>query len=452
MSNIIAVKDKDIEQLLCYLCGQESKSAAILRTHKSEAHDGPRNREQPFPLSCPTCELMIEDTAALSSHAWKCVFWPEDPKCQQESLHEFQARLLENTKHMATARYAQDLFEPAELTLEGGDKMYGLLLTGCAKHLGDGAIAFVRPLKHRLDDEIEDVDLKLALRSHSYCSLVDVEKYRPLEDGDPICTMRFLGQGKQLARQLAGLVIQSGDEVLLCLKVEVYGRCKSEDPHSLDLALPDDKSFKVLNQLHDNTHKIMIGTVRWNALVTMAVVVTSGKVIVGPHNTVFHPHPESHVWLLKDGDKDLSNNVERETRSKFHRDESYELFAAAHPRFLYYRTIPVTLKTLWEFKSTISKSDVRKQLEKASEVKSTRADKDTTGIVGNINRLVDVMKDEETRPVSEMVSNQLRELAGRLQGEITDLNKTTTTDEVVIVIEKLIKGKQKKSPQHVRNQ
>ncbi|KAG0342374.1 hypothetical protein BG005_002735 [Podila minutissima] len=374
---------------------------------------------------------------------------------------------------MATARYAQDLFEPAELTLEGGDKMYGLLLTGGARHLGDGAIAFVRPLKHRLDNEIEDVDLKLALRSHSYCSLVDVEKYRPLEDGDPICTMRFSEQGKQLARQLAGLVIQSGDEVLLCLKVEVYGRCKSEDPHSLDLALPDDKSFKVFNQLLDNTHKIMIGTVRWNALVTMAVVVTSGKVVVGPHNTVFHPHPESHVWLLKDGDKDLSNNVERETRSKFHRDESYELFAAAHPRFLYYRTIPVTLKTLWEFKSKgkwsgikvtsfifqqlythgkISKSDVRKRLEKASEVKSTRAEKEATGIVGNINRLVEVMEDEETWPVSEMVSDQLRELAGRLQGEITDLNKTTTTDEVVKVIEKLIKGKQKKSPQHVRNQ
>ncbi|KAF9368781.1 hypothetical protein CPB97_004254, partial [Podila verticillata] len=261
---------------------------------------------------------------------------------------------------------------------------------------------------HRLDDEIEDTDLKLALRSHTYCSLVDVEKYRALEDDDPICTMWFSEHSKQLARTLARLLIQSGDEVLLCLKVEVYGRCKSEDPHSLDLALPDDKSFKVVNQLHDGTHKVMIGTVRWNALVTMAAVVTSGKVVVGPHNTVFHPHAVSHVWLLKDGDKDLSNNVERETRSKFHQDESYELFAAAHPWFLHYRTMPVTLKTLWEFKSSgkwsgiklaafafqqlythgkILKSDVRKWLEEVQRVEKTQAETDATGIVGNLNRL-----------------------------------------------------------------
>ena len=64
----------------------------------------------------------------------------------------------------------------------------------------------------------------------------------------------------------------------------------------------------------------MIGMVRWNALVTMAVAVMSGKVVIGPHNTVFHPHAASHIWLLKDGDKDLSNNVEREIRSKFDQD------------------------------------------------------------------------------------------------------------------------------------
>ncbi|KAF9090664.1 hypothetical protein BGX27_002201 [Mortierella sp. AM989] len=481
MPNQDALKEKDVEKHTCYLCRQESKSKAVLRTHESESHDGPRRRIHPlrcqwwpkdfqtrkglakhllscpgikelsFSLLCPTCRLMIADVDALSSHTWQCVFWPEDVKSQQEGLREFEAQLIENTRHMATARYAQDLFEPVELRLEGGDKVFGMLLTGGAKRLGDGAMAHVRPLKNRLDDEIEDVELRLALRSRAYCSLVDVEKYRALEDDDPIFTMRFSEHSKQLARKLVKLLIQSGDEVLLCLKAEVYGRYKSEDPHSLDIALPDDKSFKVANQLRDGIHK--------NALVT------SGKVVVGPHNIVFHPHAASHVWLLKDGDKDLSNNVERETRSKFHQDKSYELFAGVHPRFLHYRTIPVTLKTLWEFKSNgkwsgiklasfvfqqlyshgkIMKSDVRKWLEEVRRVGKARAETDATEIVGHLDRLVEVMKDEETRPVSEMVSKQLRELAGRLQGDITAINKTTTTVEVVKVIEGLIKGKKNK--------
>ncbi|KAF9921645.1 hypothetical protein BGZ65_010192, partial [Modicella reniformis] len=61
------------------------------------------------------------------------------------------------------ARYAKDLFEPVELRLEGGDNMNGLLLTGGAKRLGVGAMTHVRPLNHRLDEEVEDVELNLAL-------------------------------------------------------------------------------------------------------------------------------------------------------------------------------------------------------------------------------------------------------------------------------------------------
>ncbi|KAF9924385.1 hypothetical protein BGZ67_009325 [Mortierella alpina] len=434
------------------------KSAAGLRVHKTEAHDGPRRRIHPlrclwcpkdfqsrkglerhllscggvkklsFPQACPSCELALLNPEALSNHSLKCHLWPEDVKSQEEGL-------------------------------EGGEKMFGLLLAGGAKRLGDGSVAYVRPLKHRLDDEIEDLELKIALKAHAFSLLVDVENYEPLGEDDPLCFMPFSEHNKLLSRKLVGLLIQSGDAVLLCLKVEVYGRSKSEDPHALDLALPDGISpFKVVNQLHESTSKVMGGTVRWNALVTMAVVVTNGKVVVGPHNTEFHPHPASHVWLRKDGGKDMFNNVERQTRSKFHKTTSFELLAAAHPRFLRHCTLPVTLKTLWEFKATlawsgikvasfvfhqlftcgkISKSDVTENLQKL------KADKDT-GIIGNLNQLVEAMQDEETSPVSEPVSKQLMELAGRLQGDVTEINKTTITDGVVKVIEGMIQGKQNK--------
>ncbi|KAF9940287.1 hypothetical protein BGZ65_007543 [Modicella reniformis] len=42
------------------------------------------------------------------------------------------------------------------------------------------------------------------------------------------------------------------------------------------------------------------------------------------------------------------------------------------------------------------------------------AKKDTDGIAGNLNRLVEVMKNVETRPLSEMVNKQLTELTAKL--------------------------------------
>ncbi|KAF9952959.1 hypothetical protein BGZ72_005802 [Mortierella alpina] len=159
-----------------------------------------------------------------------------------------------------------------------------------------------------MDDEIEDLELKIALKAHAFSSLVNVESYEPLEEDDPLCCMPFSEHNKLLARKLMGLLIQSGDAVLLCLKVEV------------------------VSQLHESTSKVKVGTVRWNALVTMAVVVTNGKLVVGPHNTEFHPHPASHVWLRKDGGKDMFNNVERQT---------------------------LTLKSLWEFKATLAWSGIK---------------------------------------------------------------------------------------------
>ncbi|KAF9970098.1 hypothetical protein BGZ75_002444, partial [Mortierella antarctica] len=117
-----------------------------------------------------------------------------------------------------------------------------------------------------------------------------------------------------------------------------------------------------------------------------------------------------------DGNKDFFNNVERQTRSKFHKEISFELLAA---RFLRFCTLPVTLKTLWEFKASLAwsgikiasfvfhqlftcgkivKSDVKGNLQKVKAEKS-QAEKDS-GIIGNVNRLMEAMEDEETLPVS----------------------------------------------------
>ncbi|KAF8925784.1 hypothetical protein BGZ47_003071, partial [Haplosporangium gracile] len=386
-----------------------------------------------FPLSCSVCEVEIASAKVLSSHVIVCKSWP----VEEDDFDKIDVQLIKDTGHPATARFVVDIFEQAEITLPGGEKVYAHLPLGSSKRMGDGMEAYIRPLKRRSDKVITDSKLELALRSHAYCSLVDIENYRSLGDNDPICTVRFSDQGKALSRSLANLLIQSGDEILLCLKVEVYGRRESEDAHNVPrLGEPDgSKSFKVTNQRHDNTQMIIIGTVRWNALVTMAVIVTNGKVIVGPHNPSFHPHAASHVWLLKNGNEDLNNNVERHTRSKFDQQSSYELFAAVHPRFLGHRTMPVTLSTLWEFKAKgkakpwsgiklasfvfhqllnlgkMSKSDLALQMDKLQVPENSSTEMAPDGIVANLKRLLEAMSDEETKPVSLKVSSELRQLA-----------------------------------------
>ncbi|KAK5797117.1 hypothetical protein F5H01DRAFT_359200 [Linnemannia elongata] len=359
---------------------------------------------------------------------------------------------------MATAHFSKDIFEAVELRLSGGDKMFGFVLPGGSERLGQGSEAFVRPLKRRRDDEkIVDEDLKLMLKTHAFCSLVDVDTYSLLEDGDPLCCMPFLTHGKELARRLVGILIQSGVDILLCLKVEVYGRRKSEDPHASDLAMPDARPFKVVNEEHDSARQVMIGTVRWNALITLAVVVTTGQIVVGPHNPSFHPHTASHVWMLMDGKKDMFNNIERQTRSKFDRVETYQSFAAAHPRFLGHRTLPVTLSTLWDFKSSgrwsgikvaaflfhqvyvrgkVSKADVEKRLGMC------RAEKDDSVLSAILQQLVEDMEPEERRPVSEKVNKNLTTLAGRISGNMSVINKGTVATEVEMLIKNIIKGRQ----------
>ncbi|KAF8936020.1 hypothetical protein BGZ47_009704 [Haplosporangium gracile] len=268
-----------------------------------------------FPMSCSVCEMNIASAKTLSSHILDCKSWPEE----EEDFDELDAQLIKNTGHPATTRFVNDIFDQAVITLPGGEKVFAYLPAGSSKQLGDGSEAYVRPLKRRSDKDITDSKLELVLRSHAYCSLVNIDDYRALGDKDQIWTMRFWGHGKELSRSLASLLIQSGDEVLLCLKVEVYGRRESEDAHNIPRLgdLDSIRHFKVANLTNDNKQMIIIGTIAWNALVTMAVVLTSGKVIVGLHNPWFHPHAASHLWILKNGDEDLNNNLERHTRSKF---------------------------------------------------------------------------------------------------------------------------------------
>ncbi|ORZ26415.1 hypothetical protein BCR41DRAFT_348255 [Lobosporangium transversale] len=258
--------------------------------------------------------------------------------------------------------------------------------------------------------------------------------------------MPFGSNGKSLARTLAGLLIQSGDAVLLALKVEVYGRLPSQDAQGQDVALPGRNPFSVVNSRHDNADKVMIGTLGWNALVTLAVILTNGKVVVGPHNPDFYPHRSSHVWVRKNGSEDSFNNLERQTRSKFHVQSTFETYAAACVEFNFYKTMPATLKTLWEYKINGVWSGVKAaafvfyQLYTNHKLVKTEVERCVADafahndrgceILDAVNRMLAVMVDEEKVPVSKDVSKCLTEIAGRLQSEISDVNRGKVTKAV----------------------
>ncbi|KAF8928159.1 hypothetical protein BGZ47_001792, partial [Haplosporangium gracile] len=158
--------------------------------------------------------MNIASAETLASHIFDCKSWPEE----EEDFDEIDAQLIKNTGHLATARFINDIFEQAVITLSGGEKVFAYLPSGSSKRLGDGSVGYVRPLKRRSDAEITDSKLEFVLRSHAFCSLVNIDDYRAVGDKDQIWTMRFLSHGKELSRRLACLLIQSGDEVLLCLK------------------------------------------------------------------------------------------------------------------------------------------------------------------------------------------------------------------------------------------
>jgi hypothetical protein len=45
---------------------------------------------------------------------------------------------------------------------------------------------------------------------------------------------------------------------------------------------------------------VMVGAVKWCVLVTLAVMVPDGSIVVGPDNRVFYPNQTSKVWIKKE--------------------------------------------------------------------------------------------------------------------------------------------------------
>lgn len=465
-----------------------SLTAAGLRVHKIDSHDGKRGRYHPlrckwcnktvgmtrkglskhlikcaevskvqFPLCCPYCDHECQRLEVLSKHGSDCLSWEEDTSKDGERLDEFEKELIRVTRHPATSLLVKRLFDPAELRLPDGSTEMALIMPSVSKRLRDGSKAQVRILKpheHTVDQAVAAASTKLdvVLESHSYGRLINLEEYRSLDNKDPVWHLPLPDNGERLATMLEGLLLHSGEDVLLALKVEVYGTADYEDPHAQDIARPEGtSSFRVVNVCHDNTHKIMIGTIKWCALVTLAVMLTDGTVIVGPDNKILQPKSTSCIWIKKDPGPFVYNTMPRQLRSKFFESATFARYAAVHQLFNHHTSMPVTLKTLYGFKSNkawsgikvaafvfhqlfsqkkVVKADVIKHVNDALELRKGRS----CELLNIIQEMACEMREEEAFPVSKPVNKCLTDLAGKLSSEITNLNHT----DVLHAVEKKI--------------
>ncbi|KAF9299490.1 hypothetical protein BGZ88_006530 [Linnemannia elongata] len=326
-----------------------------------------------------------------------------------------------------------------------------LIMPDVSKRLRNGSKAQVRILKpheHTVEQAVAVASTKLnvVLESHNYGRLISLKDYRSLDNKDPVWHLPLPDNGERLATMLGGLLLHSGEDVLLALKVEVYGTADYEDPHAQKIAGPEGtSSFRVVNVCHDNTHKIMIGTIKWCALVTLAVMLTDGTVIVGPENKILQPRSNSCIWIKKDPGPFVYNTMPRQLRSKFFESATFARYATVHQLFNHHTSMPVTLKTLYAFKSNEALSGVevatfvfhqlfsQKKIVKAGVIKHVNDALELRSggsceLLNIIQEMACEMREEE--PVSSI---QVRE---QLSSEITNLNHT----DVLHIVEKKIKS------------
>ncbi|KAG9066823.1 hypothetical protein KI688_012735 [Linnemannia hyalina] len=183
-----------------------------------------------------------------------------DTSNDESFLDDSDKELNRVTRHPAAARYTGQMFEKAELRLENGERD---IISHGSKRMMSGT---------------------------------EAHDYKLFENDDPLWQLLFPDNGELLATMFDEMLIQSGDDILLAYKVDVYGTAGYQDPHAQEEARPKGMhAFKVENVCHDQTRKVMVGAIKWCVLATLAVIVTDGTVVVGPDNKFFYPKATSRV-------------------------------------------------------------------------------------------------------------------------------------------------------------
>ncbi|KAF9199079.1 hypothetical protein BGZ49_010860, partial [Haplosporangium sp. Z 27] len=172
-----------------------------------------------------------------------------------QGLVNLKEELIDITRSSYTMELVLNLTEPLVVTLSDGEEVHVLGLRNGLKRLCEVNAVSIRKVKQRTATDIQDESLQEALGRHPFGELVrdDLAKYSLIQQD--IYNLNF----SQNERDIAGRLIQSGPEVLLALKVEVYGRTAGEDLHNQAIARPDWTDYKFKSVMHGGANKLIIG-------------------------------------------------------------------------------------------------------------------------------------------------------------------------------------------------
>ncbi|KAK3848262.1 MAG: hypothetical protein J3R72DRAFT_94012 [Linnemannia gamsii] len=450
-------EERRVDKLVCPAdsCGAEFQSRIRYVGHLGSKHA----MSEAIRHLCPLCDEPFESAPELDQHL-------DDRHQQQEqdstasqsdanikAVQSLRSSLISHTGNINTADYLINMACPIVLSMESGERIAVLGVPEMAGHLLQKTIVHSEVSRLTGETGRTDIELSQALMVHHYGSLV-LDRLKSYEQLGTTVSQRRYSEASDLARLLAGCLIHSQENVALVLKVELYGRSRTEDPHEQPLAFPAFGDYIVVSVKHGGAQKLLIGTHTWLALVTCCILLHSGVVVVGPHNRQFVPHKSSIVWI-NTNDMERNALVERQLRSKFHDDRTFLEHAGVFFLFRRPSCLPVTLRTLYEHYAGKGPSGIKsvalvfsrlfndkrlpveELVAQGTPVENTRINKELNKLqqmISNTNN----GSNNTTTTVSEPVSIQLRVLAELATGVITALNHSAVKVAVIERIEVLL--------------
>ncbi|KAF9351297.1 hypothetical protein BGX26_010658 [Mortierella sp. AD094] len=122
-----------MRSLSCYLCQKSVPSANAMSIHKRDQHDGEQGR-------------IFRSSAS-----------GQDTSSDEQLLDEFDKELNRVTRHPATSRFTEQMFEKAELRLENGEREFAFIISHGSKRLISGSKAHERIVKRRALEVVKDI-------------------------------------------------------------------------------------------------------------------------------------------------------------------------------------------------------------------------------------------------------------------------------------------------------
>ncbi|KAF8982587.1 hypothetical protein BGZ46_000991, partial [Entomortierella lignicola] len=251
-------------------------------------------------FECPDCNETFESKHDLEKRTKTHfqlyeVLAMRDAGKNSEELSKARSEINTAIRNPIITNCLLEVMVPFSLSHKSGSTSTALLIPAGAKRAVLDPIASGKSIKQpKKSDYTDPGDTSFILSTHQYGGVIQIADYRPLK---PEFFFSNCNRSESdIAKQLAGAVIQTGLQATLIIKAEVYDRDSVEDPHGFDLVKPVLEAKKVSMINHGNSNKLIIGARTWSALITASVELSTGSIDVGVSNSSPYPASSSIVW------------------------------------------------------------------------------------------------------------------------------------------------------------